>query len=524
MDSSKLRERVDYVRETYANDPFRLAQELRKLLREAEKLKDVYAIGKINLLLAVCIFYQGGRTSILSYAYKAVSLLETLDDHRLLARSYNLMGVAYAAQGSFQQAISVYKKALKLIRGRKNPGIRKETLLNNVAQCYSQMGEYRQSIRLVKDCLTTVRTKRPNLHSAAVIYGLNLSDFYEHLMDYKTAIAYLDDVKPDSELLNPGVILWGYYARRSCVLYKLGDLEEAAKYADLTIEAVRTGCDSYEGHSDFEKIAFSQVQVGDYDRATIFADMLTKYAEENGNTLDHIIANRVRANICYTRGERAEAYALYKELNALYETWTREQNAIQYESQKSMEAASREIDKLMKKALTSEERAERDPLTGLLNRSALVSVTDSFIRSAKEKGKKLGGIFFDIDYFKEYNDTYGHAAGDEALKFIAGTCRELESANVKFFRYGGDEFFGIVHGQKDEKLKALACGISERVRDSGIAHAKNPNGQRLTVSIGVINVDMNESDYTILDLINRADKALYQAKDSGRDRVCMVDD
>lgn len=66
-----LREQIDFVRDKYAKDPFRLTTELRKLLKKAEKVEDVYAIGKINLLLAVCIFYQGGRESIFSYAYKA---------------------------------------------------------------------------------------------------------------------------------------------------------------------------------------------------------------------------------------------------------------------------------------------------------------------------------------------------------------------------------------------------------------------------------------------------------------------
>ena len=136
----------------------------------------------------------------------------------------------------------------------------------------------------------------------------------------------------------------------------------------------------------------------------------------------------------------------------------------------------------------------------------------------------LGGIFLDIDYFKEYNDTYGHAEGDEAIKFIARVCIGEENPKVRFFRYGGDEYFGITLGLADEELQLLALRISDTIRGSNIAHIKNPNGQRLTVSIGIANVDMTCSDETILDLIKYADKALYHAKDRGKDDVFAYHD
>ena len=522
MDRVPLRERIDQNRVKYASDQFRLAKEYLKLLREAEREEDLYAIGKINLYLSVCYFHQGSRDRTLPYAYKAVSILESLNDSGLLARSYNLLGVAYAAQGNFQRAISVYKKGLKLIRGRNNPSVRKETLLNNIAQCYSQMGQYMKSAELVRHCLSAVRAKRPELHSAIVIYGINLSDFYENLGDLQASIEYLDEVKEDAELLSNSVILWGYYARRCCVLYKLGRIEEAACYADLTLEAVRSGCDSYEGHSDFEKIASLQVEIGDFERAQCFSDILAKYADEVGHTLDRIISKRVQANLCYAMGDLDGAYVLYRDLSVLNENWVTEQKAIQYESQQSVDAVSKEIAKLMKKMRISEEQAERDALTGLLNRSAMVSVTGTFIRRAKENGKKLGGLFLDIDYFKEYNDSCGHAAGDEVLKLVACICLEEESEDVKFFRYGGDEFFGIVLGKTDEYLKKLALRISDKVHRSGYAHIKNPNGQRLTVSVGVVNVDVKLSGVTILEVVQYADRALYHAKDAGRDTLCAV--
>ena len=261
------------------------------------------------------------------------------------------------------------------------------------------------------------------------------------------------------------------------------------------------------------------MEAGDLVRAQQFADILADYAEKNKNTIDLIIAKRVEANICDSRGDCDRLFALYKELSALYEKRVKEQNAIKNDSQKRVELAIKEIASLMKKIRINEDKAERDPLSGLLNRAALVSITDDFIQKAKTAGKKLGGIFIDIDYFKEFNDTYGHAAGDDVIRVVAGNCMEEESDTVKFFRYGGDEIFGIVLDHKDAEIEALALRIVERVHASGVEHRKNPRGQRLTVSVGIANIDMKRANNTMLDIIRNTDSALYRAKNYGRDAV-----
>ena len=519
MDRVELRERVDRLFKETQQDTSRHLKELKFLLKEAEKLGDVFIVGKLNMKLSLCWFDLGNRDSILPPAVKAVDIFENLNDRSMLALSRNLLGLAYRAQGNYQRAISYYNQAIDAIRGMKRPGIRKDVMRNNIAECYYLMGEYKKSIRILNEALAALRAKKPDDHVNLVIYGINLSDGYESLGQFDKALEILDGIRPDVELLARDVLLWGYYGRRCCVLYKNGKQEEAEHYADLTIESVNTGYDSYEFHRDFEKISQLEVQVGDYRRAQCFADILTNYAETNKHTIDQIISKRVQARIYDARGEAKEALDLYRELNVLYEKRMREEHEMQYESQKNAEAASREIGKLLQRVRISEEKAERDPLTGLMNRSALVSVTNEFLQNAKEKGRMLGAIFMDIDYFKEYNDTYGHAAGDEAIKYVAKVCLDEENSSVKFFRYGGDEYFGIVLGYQDENLEDLALRISEKVRSSGLEHAKNPNGQRLTISAGIVNMNMQDSKETILDIIQYADKTLYHAKDRGKNVV-----
>ena len=519
MEKQTLDARIEEIMQVYKGDPYRRAKDLKKLLKQAEQAADLFAIGKTNMLLANCILGQGKRDKILSYAYKAVRVFENTKERGLLARSYNLLGVGYASLGHYQQAITMYNRAMKVMHGRDYPGIQRDVLRNNIGDACFQMGVYRKSLRIALDCYAACRKKTPGSFARIVVYGLNVWNNYFALGMLPEAVGILEEIRPELERLQKSAFVAGYYTRLACVQYALGDPARGVQNADLALSLAFANCDSYEFHPMMESIAYKQIETGDYDRAQSIAALLAQYAQTSVYILDRILAKRVQARLCFARGESEQALALYKELSVLHEQQIREQKAIQYESQKSVEDANREIVKLMNRVQESREKAERDPMTGLLNRSALVRVTTEFLQEAKKQGKNLGGIFFDIDYFKEYNDTYGHTAGDEAIKLLAGLCLEEETRAVRFFRYGGDEYFGVVLGQSDRELERLALRITEKLRATGFVHAGNPNGARLTISMGIVNVCMKNSEDMILDIIKYADAALYHAKDRGKNDV-----
>lgn len=158
-----------------------------------------------------------------------------------------------------------------------------------------------------------------------------------------------------------------------------------------------------------------------------------------------------------------------------------------------------------------------DPPTSL--RSALLRISSDFIALAAKKKQKVGAIFIDIDCFKECNDTYGHARGDEIIREVARICRKQETPNIRFARYGGDEFFGLTRGMTDDEVCDVARKICRAVKSAGIPNEKNPNGGRLTLSVGVVNVVITEKTDTILEIANYADKAVYHAKSAGRNAI-----
>lgn len=154
-----------------------------------------------------------------------------------------------------------------------------------------------------------------------------------------------------------------------------------------------------------------------------------------------------------------------------------------------------------------------DPLTGLGNRRVLEFVLDRHVAGAA-RGIDASIVAFDLDNFKDYNDTYGHAAGDEALKLVARVLTEESRGLDLPVRSGGEEFIVVLAGTNAKGAEVYA----ERIRRR-IAELEPSTGERLTVSAGIATTRSDRRDTT--ELLNAADAALYEAKRRGRNQVVV---
>lgn len=156
-----------------------------------------------------------------------------------------------------------------------------------------------------------------------------------------------------------------------------------------------------------------------------------------------------------------------------------------------------------------------DPLTGLLNRRYIEERLSEEINRSDRSGEPLSFLMIDVDEFKSYNDRFGHPAGDEALRVVGSILRQnLRGADVAV-RYGGEEFSVLLPNTNTEEAEAIA----ERIR-SHIARTEFPKRQ-VTVSIGV--ASRLNGIQSVKDLISAADKALFRAKETGRNLVLVYD-
>lgn len=167
-----------------------------------------------------------------------------------------------------------------------------------------------------------------------------------------------------------------------------------------------------------------------------------------------------------------------------------------------------------------EDLSFKDGLTGVANRRMFDSIMELEWESARRNNQPLSMIMIDIDYFKQYNDHYGHLQGDECLKRVAGALDAAATrARDTFARFGGEEFV-LVLPETDE---ASAHKIAERCRNliskEQIPHEKSKSSQLLTVSIGVGTATPTHKDEA-MSFIESVDQRLYQAKQKGRN--CIV--
>ena len=162
-----------------------------------------------------------------------------------------------------------------------------------------------------------------------------------------------------------------------------------------------------------------------------------------------------------------------------------------------------------------------DGLTGIANRRRFDEfVNNECLRSAREN-TVLSLILIDIDFFKPYNDNYGHLAGDGCLRQVASALNEVVHRPADLVaRYGGEEFVVVLpHTDIDGAVK-LANKLCEKIRSLNIPHAYSEAAEHLTISVGITSKVACESS-SPTDLIALADEALYQAKESGRDRYVI---
>ena len=163
-----------------------------------------------------------------------------------------------------------------------------------------------------------------------------------------------------------------------------------------------------------------------------------------------------------------------------------------------------------------EQLALLDNLTQLANRTYLLREIEARFEEMRRYGIPFGLLFMDIDFFKRFNDTYGHDVGDEVLKLVANTFVANSRAFDVYGRWGGEEFVGVIRSIDAEDLAALGNRMRVLVNQSFLMHDE----ARLGVSIS-LGATVAHPDDTAESLIKRADHLLYQSKKEGRNRLTL---
>ncbi|WP_170175818.1 GGDEF domain-containing protein [Sulfurimonas crateris] len=165
-----------------------------------------------------------------------------------------------------------------------------------------------------------------------------------------------------------------------------------------------------------------------------------------------------------------------------------------------------------------------DSMSSLYNRRHFDKVFEDNLKIQSRTKQPLVFIILDIDFFKQYNDTYGHQAGDIVIKIVAKNLRaSLKRAGDMAFRLGGEEFGILCIGMSHSEALSFANSIKERIENEKVKHEKNQVSDYLTISMGVIVIEP-DTLHNVNEIYRCADKALYMAKENGRNQVVIYND
>ncbi|TGK02175.1 diguanylate cyclase [Leptospira selangorensis] len=181
-------------------------------------------------------------------------------------------------------------------------------------------------------------------------------------------------------------------------------------------------------------------------------------------------------------------------------------------------------DKLSEAYQTLLRVSRTDGLSGIWNRRFFDEILEVEWKRACRSEKPISLLLLDIDFFKKYNDTYGHQAGDECIRQVAGVLKNTARRAGDFpARYGGEEFAVILPETDSEKAMIVAENIRTRVQELKISHEASQTSEFVSVSIG-ISTRMSGKDKESKKFLEEADKALYKSKEDGRNRSTVFKD
>ena len=208
---------------------------------------------------------------------------------------------------------------------------------------------------------------------------------------------------------------------------------------------------------------------------------------------------------------------------ARYEELAKEYNRLLKQLRRATKLADRAAGNLNTSKYDLLDKVNLDALTGIYNRRFMEDSLKRIIKSTSRSGGLLSVLMMDVDFFKKYNDTYGHSEGDVCLIAVAAAIRDsLDRADDFAARYGGEEFVAVLPNTDEMGARVIAGKILENIRAKNIPHEKNEAASCVTISIGVTTSEVEHSQ-TGDDYIKQADKALYKSKESGRNRYTFIE-
>jgi len=438
--------------------------------------------------------YDGALENLIS----ALDYYERIADETRKSPLESNIGIVFAEIGEDEKAVEYTRKALQTAEIT-NDNARRAYSLNNLGILLFRQDRRKEAL----ECFLESAAIKEQLGEEAklVTTYLNIADAYAEFGDREKVVPYIekalriavenDDTRYHARALKA---LGSYYLGECCYdraesfLKKALAMSQQISNAKDTVDVLAKLSDLYEKKEDHSSALQYKKEQMELQKKIFSEETARRVAE--AHTLYEVKKKELEAELLKERTE--ELARLNRELNS------------QFRDLQATESALREAN------MELQVKMEIDPLTGLLNNQRIYEKLQGYIGQSRANDETLSVIMFDLDHFKELNDRFGHPVGNRALEEIGRVIRENVRENDLAFRFGGEEFLVVLPCRGID----VAINVAERIRKA-VEKMTFHEDARITVSGGVEELDQQGAHELIVDV----DRLLYEAKNSGRNRI-----
>lgn len=488
------------------------------LFQESKKAND-------NAGIAFALFAQGRTFMNLMQIKESLEKLEEARKHAVLSRARETevrcisgMGLCLMFQQNYEEALEYFLEYMRLYYEYK-VGTKYYAVLNNVGEIFRLLGKYDTALQYYLEAQEVCDSED---HSFLWVLKANIANTHIKLGDADQAKRYLQEVQEIGELPKGSHFERIVHQSYGHLDRLTGDLAGAEKKLNEVLAFYREQpyfavmMEQNFVYEDLYEIYMAQERWAKGEDLLLEA---VEYAKKNQMWPLHI---HYLGLLAKHFEESHEATKAYDTLRKFYNSQTKFEKIRQARKLRNIELRI-ELDQLRKEKTELHSISHLDRLTGIYNRRAMQEDFEQLVRGeVAMESEMLAAMLLDVDYFKEFNDQYGHLEGDHCLQRIAEALQGLaEEFGGKIYRYGGDEFLLIVEESSKKACEQLAKELPKRIEALRIPHDHSYVSQWISVSAGLLCAGR-----TVFEDFSKAflqlDEALYVAKRKGRNRVELM--
>ena len=496
------------------------------LIEHGKRTKDYRLLGFAYFFRAENEFIQNRNDEFFRYIMSGLQYMDSSGQWELMARSYNLMGITSINRGNAPFAMDYYLTSLKYctIHALDEIGV----IVNiNIGMLYMEFNDYQQGMRYFESALGILNDRKDISGRESLMFSayIGLAGGCLLRRDLMQGRNFMSLAKSEGKIENDPVSLLVYH----CFEARIFDEEKKFSLRDEAIEEVSKLIEQeiplIDIFEDIFRYAELLLNIERYEELWVVLEKL-EHIIKRAN-LRHLEKRILSLKIKYYKnfGDRAgylQAAGLYYEISDMMEKENSFMVGKMLDIRSFLEESAKKQKQMKEQNRELQMRSETDPLTGLSNRFRLQTKAHEAFEHALQNGSCFAIEILDVDYFKGFNDNYGHQAGDECIKSVANQIGSMMGQSGVFAaRYGGDEFVLIYEGYPIDQVEELMKELREKIIGMNMKHEYSKAAPYVTISQGGCFGIPAEGE-KVESYLHTADDMLYRIKEVSRNsyQVC----